>query len=90
MEGDYPTGDKAQYKPPGYKQLIYAPKLKVQTEADLAKIKKDKLEKAYTIWVYIREQMFQKKKQQDYDPNELQEIESFDTVSNPAKFELCL
>jgi len=25
MEGDFPQGDKAQYKPAGYKQLIYAP-----------------------------------------------------------------
>jgi len=30
----------------------------------------------------IREQMFQKKKQDAYDPNELQEITSFDTVSS--------
>jgi hypothetical protein len=83
MEGDFPQGDKAQYKPAGYKQLIYAPKQKLQTEAELAKTKKTKLEKAYTLWVMIREQTFQKKKQDAYDPNELQEITSFDTVSAP-------
>jgi hypothetical protein len=81
MEGDIPHGDKAQYKPAGYKQLVYAPKQKLQSEADLAKTKKTKLEKGYTLWVMIREQTFQKKKHDAYDPNELQEITSFDTVS---------
>lgn len=81
MDGDIPQGDKAQYKPAGYKQLIYAPKQKLQTEADLATIKKTKLEKEYSLWVMIREQVFQKKKQDAYDPNELQEIVSFGTVS---------
>jgi hypothetical protein len=58
MEGDIPQGDKAQYKPAGYKQLIYAPKQKLQTEADLNALTKTKLEKEYTLWVMIREQMF--------------------------------
>lgn len=82
MEGDFPQGDKAQYKPPGYKQLTYAPKQKLQNESELAKLPKTKLEKSYSLWVMIREQTFQKKKQDSYDPNELQEITSFDTVSD--------
>ena len=58
MEGDFPQGDKAQYKPSGYKQLIYAPQQKLQTEEDLSKTKKTTLEKEYSIWVLIREQTF--------------------------------
>lgn len=42
--------------------MIYAPKQKLQTEADLAKTTKTKLEKEYSLWVMIREQVFQKKK----------------------------
>lgn len=82
MEGDFPHGDKAQYKPAGYKQLIYAPKQTLQTEADLAETKKTKLEKEYCLWVLIREQTFHKKKQEGFDPSELQEITSFDTVQD--------
>jgi hypothetical protein len=55
MEADFPTGDKAQYKPAGYKQLIYNPKQKLQTEEDLSKLKKTQLEKEYSLWVFIRE-----------------------------------
>lgn len=55
MEGDFPQGDKAQYKPPGYKQLTYAPKQKLQNESELDKLPKTKLEKSYSLWVMIRE-----------------------------------
>ena len=40
MEGDVPSRDKAQYKPPGYKQLQYAPAVTLKNEEELAKIKK--------------------------------------------------
>ncbi len=58
MEGDQPIGDKAQYKPPGYKQLQYNPSVKLASEGDLKNIEQKKLEKAYSLWVMIREQMF--------------------------------
>ena len=43
MDAEFPQGDKAQYKPAGYKQLVYAPKQKLQGEADLAKVTKTSL-----------------------------------------------
>jgi translation initiation factor 4E len=82
MEGDFPQGDKAQYKPAEYKQLTYAPKQKLQDEAELAKTKKTSLEREYSLWALIREQSFHKKKQEGFDPAELQEITSFGTVQD--------
>lgn len=82
MEGDFPQGDKAQYKPAGYKQLIYAPQQKLQTEAELAATKKTQLQQEYSLWALIREQTFQKKKHEGFDPSELQEITSFGTVQD--------
>ena len=41
------------------------------------------MEHAYTFWVKVQEQNFQKKKDDKFSPNELMEIETVDTVSIP-------
>lgn len=41
----------------------------------------DKLQRAFTLWVMIREQnTYQKKQAGAYDESDLQEVTSFDTV----------
>lgn len=43
MDSNEPIGDKAQYKPAGYKQLQYNPAQKLATEADLKNVEQKKL-----------------------------------------------
>jgi hypothetical protein len=35
--------DKAQYKPPGYKPIVYAPAQKIESEAKMDKVPQDNL-----------------------------------------------
>ena len=72
-----------QAKPKDYKPIPYQPKKKIDTEEKLDSSKCNKLEHAYTFWVKIQEQNFQKKKEDKsgFNQNELMEIESIDTVS---------
>ena len=73
MEGDG--------KPAGYKPLPFAPAHVIESEKDMSKIEKTKLQNAHTFWVNIKDQGFKAKKNQVFDENELVEIETVDTVS---------
>ena len=41
--------------PEGYKAIAYLPAQKVEDESKLSKIPQDKLQKAYSLWVLVRE-----------------------------------
>ena len=78
MEGD---GKSPLGKPAGYKPLPFAPAHVIESEKDMSKIEKTKLQNAHTFWVNIKDQGFKAKKNQAFDENELVEIETVDTVS---------
>ena len=50
--------DKSQYKPAGYKPLVYAPAQKIESEAKMDKVPQDNLQRAWTLWVMFRDQMY--------------------------------
>ena len=82
--------DKAQYKPPGYKPIVYAPAQKIESEAKMDKVPQDNLQRGWTLWVMFRDQMYQKKLAGQYDESDLQDITSFDTVSRQLRANLMI
>lgn len=68
-------------KPTNYKQMVYAPAKKIESEDDLAKLEQTKLEHSYTYWVKIQESLMQKKKRDGKFEDELKEIETISSVS---------
>ena len=80
-EGGPKDIDKSQFKPPGYKPIVYQPAHKIENEAKMDKVPQDKLQRGYVLWVMFRDQMYQKKQAGQYDESDLQDITSFDTVS---------
>lgn len=84
MEGDQRA--KNENKPVGYTPLPFAPAHVLESEKDMSKIEKTKLQNAHTFWVNIKDQGFKAKKNQAFDENELMEIETVDTVSIKTLF----
>ena len=74
--------DKSKYKPSGYNAMAYAPLHKIESEAQLQSVPQDKLNSGYTLWVMVREEIYQNKRSRAYDESDLQEVTSFDTVSH--------
>ena len=73
--------DKAQYKPEGYVAMVYAPEHKIESQSDMNSVPQDKLQHAYSLWVMVREQVYQNKKVKAYDEQDLQKVTSFESVS---------
>lgn len=81
MEADHQSKNMAP-KPKGYVPMNYAPKKKVESEEKLGSLEQTQLQHAYTFWVKIQDQSYQKKKQFDKFEDELKEIDTVNTVSS--------
>ena len=82
MEGESKHQNAPTQRPKNYKQMVYAPVKKIESEDKLAQLEQTSLQHSYTYWVMVQEQKFSKKKdKQDTFEDELREIETVDTVS---------
>ena len=65
--------------------MVYAPEHKIESESQMDAVPQDKLQSAYSLWVMVREQVYQNKKVKAYDEQDLQKVTSFETVSTYDK-----
>ena len=78
MEGgpSHQNPPNAPSRPKNYKQMVYAPVKKIDSEDKLEQLEQTKLQHAYTFWVMVQEQKFSKKKDNKFDQfeDELRQI----------------